>query len=76
MMPEAKKRPPWKIRSQNQPDEPPRWTISRLKRDGYYFNWTINEAQLFALADVTQDAIETHEGYLISETVQSDNPNS
>ena len=70
-MPETKL-PPWKIREVNKPDLPPRWTISRLKRDGYYFNWTINEAQLFALADVTQDAIEKHEGHLIRESEKVD----
>ena len=72
MMPEAKKLPAWKIREVNNPDLKPRWTISRLRRDGQYFNWTINEAQLFALADATQDAIEKHEGYLLRESVKVD----
>lgn len=72
MMPEANKLPSWKIRQANNPDLKPSWTISRLKRDGTYFNWTINEAQLFALADATQDAIEKHEGYLLRESEKVD----
>lgn len=71
-MPEANKLPSWKIREVKNPDLTPRWTISRLKRDGNYFSWTINEAQLFALADATQDAIEKHEGHLIRESVEVD----